>query len=152
MAVYANTSATLKRTKGYVKKTCPENFASEKESELWDCGSINNSIIEEEEDYGNITECCDQVLDYGKLEDIIVEITYILINLTAFADPTLIRVSVGGVVFALFGRDTSEIINKIFDTNPANNIVKFKRITAADSVEQNSSESVFLMQKYEVLP
>ncbi len=150
MVVYDTTSATLKSNKGCVHSR-PESFVSKKESDLWDYGSISNSISDDE-DYGDITECCERVLDYGKLEDIIVEITYILINLTAFADSTLIRVSVGGVVFALFGRDTSQIVNKVFGTDTvANNIIRFTRSKLTDSDEKNSSESVFLMENCEVV-
>jgi|LakMenEpi03Aug12_release.lakeMendotaPanAssembly.Ray.scaffolds.fasta_scaffold00667_58 hypothetical protein len=182
MAVYSYTSsATLNITDGYdgdLLGSYPGYFVStyseEKTSfdynkdsivtyDVWDYGSISDAITEDE-DYGEITATIElwyQIQDYGTLEVNTTRSPYGEINFGDFADSRLIRVSVGGVQFALFGRAATEVIfnpvNRVFDIEGAatvratlasagNGIVNFPRVKATDSVGFSSPESVFLLK------
>jgi hypothetical protein len=182
MAVYSYTSSATLNIKngydddllgsypGYFVSTYSEekiSFDYNKDSivtyDVWDYGSISDAITEDE-DYGEITATIElwyQIQDYGTLEVNTTRSPYGEINFGDFADSRLIRVSVGGVQFALFGRAATEVIfnpvNRVFDIEGAatvratlasagNGIVNFPRVKATDSVGFSSPESVFLLK------
>ena len=131
MAVYSYTSsATLNIKNGYdgdLLESYPGYFVSTYSEEkisfdynkdsivsydVWDYGSISD-VITEDEDYGEITATIElwyQIQDYGTLEVNTTRTPYGEIKFVDFADSRLIRVSVGGVQFALFGRAATEVI------------------------------------------